>query len=113
MRFARVSSEGDDEQRGFTMLNGVYFHGKLSDALGGFDLVNIFEDDIIEYIHGEQEGIEGAEVTVDGFNGKAILYAWRPNSQYTLFHRGLIVDADDTESVEYAKEQFSNRSITL
>ena len=110
MRFSCVCRDSDVEPEGFTMLNGVYFHGKLEDSLG-YDLVNILENDLQEFVAGEEEGFEGVEVSVDGYPGKVLLYAWEPSD--IVFHRGLLVDAGDAEAISYAKMRFDQRSVGL
>ena len=109
MRFSRINNDGND---GMTMLNGVYFYGKLQEAIG-FDLVFIYEDDLPEYIAREMDGMDGVEVTVDGYPGKVLLYAWVPCTEYTLLHRGLLVDASDTEGIKFAKDKFNEKAVAL
>lgn len=109
MRFSAVNKDNDD-QPGYIMLNGVYLHGTL-ESFFGFDLVNIREEDLKEFIDGETDGFEGVEVSVDGYPDKVLLYAWEPRD--TVFHRGLLVDAGDVEAISYAKMRFDERSAGL
>lgn len=120
MRF-RSSNLPDDP--GFVRVNGVYFHGKVAESIK-YDCAEIAKQDAEPFrlLVNESAGIEGMKVEVEGYPGKTVLYAWKsfmgvpmvanPSVEMFMF-RGLIVDADDSEALEYAKECFKERKQSL
>lgn len=97
------------------VLGGVYLHGHLEDYFG-FDVVEVYPDTLKEFEKSEPTCYEGVEVEVEDY-GTCLLYAWVASYPYDRekhrFWRGLIVDPKDTESVEYAKEKFEEKSAVL
>lgn len=103
----------------FCLVYGVYLHGKLEAELG-FDTVTIEKSftDPFKLVVNESSGFNGVKVDIVGREKQALLYAWKSNMGVQLvanptfsnYHfRGLIVDPDDTDAVEYAKKRFDEK----
>lgn len=103
----------------FCLVYGVYLHGKLEEELG-FDTVTIEKSftDPFKLVVNESSGFNGVKVDIVGREKQALLYAWKSNMGVQLvanptfsnYHfRGLIVDPDDTDAVEYAKKRFDEK----
>ena len=115
----KFRSNDNEPNPGFLLVGGVYFHGKISRSFGN-DIVEIAKDDSEPFrlLVNESDGIEGMKVEVEGYPGKAVLYAWKctmgvpmvanPSFENLTF-RGLIVDPSDTESLDDAKQKFNER----
>ena len=109
-----------DTTQYFPPVNGVYFHGKIEEALG-YDCVEIYRPDAeaFKLLVNDTKGVEGLKVEVYNYPGDAVLYAWQDSRGVPLvanpgfemlWFRGLIVDPSDTEAVEYAKKQFAEKA---
>lgn len=100
----------EDQKVGYSTLGGVYLHGTLAKFFE-YDLVKIHTLDVLEFLEGEENGLDGVEAFVEGYPYKVLLYLWKPAEKCPLPpHRGILVDAADTKSICYAKERFDRRS---
>lgn len=115
MKFSPIK----DDSIGFKHVNGVYFAGSLQQKLCT-DLVDISEVDIdlFKVLINGGNGINGLSVEVEGFDGDAVLYAWKSNRGVVmicnpgfeaLWFRGFIVDKSDKDAVEYASKCFEEK----
>lgn len=113
----KFRSENSEPSKDYLNVCGVYFHGKISDALGN-DIVQILKDDAEPFrlMVNESKGIDGMKVEVEGYSGDAVLYAWKSNmavplvanpSFEMLMFRGLIVDPSEKEFLDDAKKKFN------
>ena len=118
----RFRTHDIEPSKDYLLVTGVYFHGKLEDAIG-YDCVEISKADADPFrlLVNESTGIDGMRVDVDGY-GKALLYAWKSNMGIplvcnppfeSLWFHGLIVDPGDTKSIEYAKKCFAQKKELL
>lgn len=114
----RISNQEYDKN--FRGIGGVYVHGKAEDKMG-YDCVEIANADTRHFAMLAEKGIGGVKVTLEGY-GDALLFAWKSelgmpmvaNPPFEMLHfRGLIVDPEDTESVEYARQAFKERKQVL
>lgn len=98
---------------------GVYFHGKIEKALGtDIALIAKADTELFQLLVNESDGIDGMKVEVEGYPGKAELYAWKaimglpmvanPSFEMLQF-RGLIVDSSDKKMLADAKEKFKEK----
>ena len=91
--------------------DGIYLHGKL-EKMNQFDLVYIPKADMPQ-----KEGEFGCEVVLYPTKQHipAIMFYWTADIGGGAYRRdrGLIVLPDDTESIEYAKKKFKERSNQL
>ena len=108
LHFSPVKRD-EDQKVGYSMLGGVYLQGTL-ETFFEYDLVNIRTLDVLEFLEGAENGLDGVEVVVEGYPDKVLLYLWKPAEKCPLPHRGILVDAGDTSSICYAKERFDRRS---
>ena len=113
----KFRSENSEPSKDYLNVCGVYFHGKISDALGN-DIVQILKDDAEPFrlMVNESKGIDGMKVEVEGYSGDAVLYAWKSNMDVSLvanpsfemlMFRGLIVDPSEKEFLDDAKKKFN------
>lgn len=102
-----------DNGKETTTFSFVYFHGNLDDDLG-YDIVLIEVDDLNTIT---KDGIYDVNVIkTNGDTVEAKLYFWIAEKLANIatgetmkFNRGLIVYADDTEAIEYAKNKFESK----
>lgn len=115
----KFRSDNSEPSKDYLNVCGVYFHGKISEALGN-DLVQISKDDAVPFrlLVNESKGINGMKVEVEGYSGDAVLYAWKalmglpmvanPSFEMLQF-RGLIVDPSDEKMLADAKKKFKEK----
>ena len=115
----KFRTHNTDPSPDFYLVCGVYFHGKVEEAIG-YDCVEISKDDSAPFklLVNDGKGIEGMKVEVEGYDGETVLYAWKSNMGVplianppfeSLWFRGLIVDINDAESVKHAKKCFKDK----
>lgn len=87
---------------------GVYADGKLEDYLGHDVVLIPYDTNTANWDIVTPNGIHNVQIEYNGKYIDAVLYKWY-SSEYNR-SRGLCVFADDTESVEYAKRMYENKS---
>ncbi|MBR6891991.1 MAG: hypothetical protein IKN15_01860 [Bacteroidaceae bacterium] len=115
----KFRSDYSEESKDYLVVWGVYFHGKIEKALGT-DIALIAKADAEPFrlLVNESDGIDRMKVEVEGYPGKAVLYAWKASmglpmvanpSFEMLQFRGLIVDPSDKKMLADAKKKFKEK----
>lgn len=92
---------------GFTIITNVFAHGTLED---GYDI--LIANTVVHKQFAEFGPMEKNVLTLKGVNYnspnnkdvKADMYLWKADYGQILVVKGLLVDPNDTEEVEYAKK---------
>ena len=114
MKFASVETIKKEDADKWHGIGGLYLHGKVEEHFG-YDIVAVSVDDYEELRTASEEGRDGVECEVEGYPGKTLLFMWKANQTMFKyeFYRGFIVDADDKESVDYAREKFNEKAFAI
>ena len=138
MLFASVEKIEDGDQK-WHGIGGIYLHGKVEDFFS-YDIVAVAKDDLEELKaapakmaevseklrqaaekgpeeleKAKKENPDFIECEVDGYTGKTLLFIWKAEQNMfpADFYRGLIVDADDDESVSHARAKFNEKAFAI
>lgn len=113
MLFASVVKIEDDDPK-WLGVGGIYIHGKVEDFFA-YDIVAVAKDDLEEFQAAYKEGRDGIECQVDGYPGKTLLFVWKAEQDIfpEEYYRGLIVDAEDEESVKHARAKFNEKAFVI
>lgn len=114
MLFASVEKTEDGDQK-WHGIGGIYLHGKVEDFFG-YDIVVVAKDDLGELRAASNEGRDGVECQVDGYQGKTLLFVWKTERDLfpgADFYRGFIVDAEDEEAVKHARTKFNEKAFAI
>jgi len=91
-----------------TFCSFIYFHGKLLDHVG--EVTGELVADLVAADAEIEKGIHMFEV----YGKTAIAYVWGiSNSDGSELKKGLIVDATDAPSIEYAIENFERKAFII